>query len=164
MIKCPSCGHMNVAGADECESCLESLTDIPALVHKKGMERRILEGTVADLKPKTAVSIRPGESALAAVEAMRRDKVGCVFVVDGQELVGILSERELLLRASDKNLKATAVRDVMRTHPTCLLEDDQVAEAFHRMAMSGHRHVPIRLKRGSYGVVSARDLLRYLCK
>jgi CBS domain-containing protein len=77
----------------------------------------------------------------------------------------MLSERELLLKTAEAtDLSRTPVREVMRQKPTVLREDDLVAEAFHRMATSNHRHVPVRLKDGSYVVVSARGLLRYLCQ
>jgi len=164
-MKCPACGFENIPGADECESCQASLTDIPALVPKKGMERRILEGTLADLSPKKAVSVAPADSLAKAVETMRRDRMGCVLVLEEGQLLGLLSERELVLRVSEESdLSSTPVRTIMRARPTLLREDDQVAEAFNRMALSGHRHVPVLMKDGSYGIVSARDLLRYLCK
>lgn len=165
-MKCPACGFINLPGSDECGSCQSSLTEIPALVApKKGMERRILEGTVADLSPQRAKSVPPQDSLMMAVEVMRRDKVGCVLVIDGGKLQGVLSERELLLKTSEAtDLARTMVREVMRSNPTCLREDDRVADAFHRMALSGHRHVAVQMSAGGYGVISARDLLRYLCR
>lgn len=164
-MKCPECGFVNVAGSDECESCSSPLTNAEALAPKKGMERRIVEGAVSDLSPKPAITVRSSDSVASAIEAMRQAKVGCVLVVDGGELQGVLSERELLMRLTeDADLAKTSVKGVMRSRPTVLRVDDQVADVFHRMAMSGHRHVAVVFKDGSYGVVSARDLLRYLCK
>lgn len=161
-MKCPDCGTANIDGSDQCDSCHAPLT---VVAPKPGMERRILEGTIADLSPKAALSVGPADSLAKAIETMRGAKVGCVMVVEGGALVGVLSERELLMRASQEtDFKGVLVRDIMRANPTILREDDQVADIFNRMAMSGHRHVPIRLKDGSYGVVSARDLLSYLCK
>jgi CBS domain-containing protein len=141
------------------------LTEIPALAGKKGMERRILEGTVAELSPKKALSVGPGDTLAKAVETMRQAKVGCVLVVERAELVGVLSEREILFKAAESaDLSKIQVGEIMRSRPTVLLEGDQVADAFNRMAMSGHRHVPVQMRDGSHGVISARDLLRYLCK
>lgn len=164
-MKCPNCGFVNMEGADECETCQSSLTDIPALTGKKGMEKKILEGTVSDLAPKPAISVSAADSLRKAVEAMRTNRVGCVFVIDSGRLAGILSERELILKVSESSdLDKTRVKEIMRSNPTVLREDDHVADVFHRMALSNHRHVPVQMRSGSYGVVSARDLLRYLCK
>ena len=164
-MKCPACGFINIAGADECDSCRASLTDIPALSGNKGMQKRILEGFVSDLSPKRFPTVAPEAALSEAVQKMRHDKVGAVLVVRGKELVGVLSERELLLKTGEKTeLSRTPVRKIMRVNPSFLREDDLVADVFHRIAISNHRHVPVRMKDGSYAVVSARSLLRYLCK
>lgn len=161
-MKCPVCGVLNIAGSDECDSCQAPLTD-PA--PKKGMEKRIIEGIVRDLGPKRALTISPADSVQKAVELMRKSGVGCMLVLEKGALTGILSERELLFKTDEAtDLKKTKVADVMRTHQTPLREDDEVGEVFHRLALSGHRHAAVALSDGSFGVVSARDLLRYLCK
>lgn len=163
-MKCPDCGHDNIAGSDECSDCHASLVNI-AKAPKRGMERKILEGALSALSPKRALEVRPTDSLNKAVDMMRGGKVGSVLVTEKNECVGILSERELIRRVPESaDLEKIQVKDVMWPNPTCLDEDDQVAIGFHRMAMSGHLHVPIRLKDGSLGVFSARDLLRYLCK
>ena len=164
-MKCPNCGFLNIAGADECESCLSSLSDLDHLVPKKGMERKIMEGSVADLSPKPALSVAPGDSIKTAIETMRKAKAGSVLVLESGRLVGVFSERELLFGVpASADPAGIAVKELMRRNPTFLSEGDAVADVFHRMAVSGYRHIPVRMKDGSYGVVSARDLLRYLCK
>ena len=96
---------------------------------------------------------------------MRAAKSGCVLAVENGQCKGILSERELLLKTGEKqDVSKTPINSIMHSDPTCLLEGDEVAVAFHRMAFSAHLHMPVRLKDNTYGVVSARDLLRYLCK
>lgn len=164
-MKCPSCGAQNIDGSDACDSCHEPLTDMQALAPKKGMEKRIIEGTVRDLSPKKALTVAPSDDLQKTVEIMRKNNVGCVLVVDKSGLAGVLSERELLFKTNEAaDLKKTKVSEIMRTHQTSLREDDEVAEVFHRLALSGHRHAAVQMRDGSFGVVSARDLLRYLCK
>jgi CBS domain-containing protein len=159
-MRCPSCGFVNLAGADECDGCRASLTAPSAA---RGLERRILEGTVSQLKPKKALTIAAGDSVGHAVEIMQQAKVGCLVVLDADRLAGVISERELLQRSLDPLRLAGSVSSVMRADGTALADSDSVADAFHAMAVSGHRHLPVRLKAGGLGVVSARDLLRYLC-
>jgi len=164
-MKCSSCGFVNIAGTDECGSCRASLTDIPALSGGTGMQKRILEGKVCDLSPKAFPTIGPEAPLEEAVQKMRRAKVGAVLVVRGQDLVGVLSERELLLKTKEEtDLSRTPVGEIMRGNPAFLREDDLVADVFHRMAISNHRHVPVLMRDGSYAVISARALLRYLCQ
>ena len=164
-MKCPDCGASNIAGSDECSGCGAPLVHMAAFLPKRGMERRILEGTVQDLSPQTARSVSPKDSLAKAVAAMRAANVGCVLVVEREKIVGILSERDLILKVPEtRDLAKAKVASVMRERPTCLREDDEVAVVFHQMALSAHWHVPVKLKSGALGVVSARDLLRYLCK
>lgn len=162
-MKCPDCGLDNIPGADDCAGCSASLVNTSA--PKRGMERRIFEGTLEDLSPKKAAQVSPQDSLLKAVDAMRSAKIGCVLAVENGRCVGILSERELILKTPEtQDLARTPVKDLMHPDPACLREGDEVAVVFHRMAFSGHLHVPVLFKDGSYGMVSARDLLRYLCK
>lgn len=164
-MKCPDCSQENIAGADECAACGSSLSRAGELSPKRGMEKKILEGVLADLSPKKAAPVRPSDTLLTAVSAMRAANTGCVLAVENGQCVGILSERELVLKVAEtQDLSRTTVKAVMRASPTCLRADDGVAVAFHHMAMSGYLHFPMRLADGSLGVVSARDLLRYLCK
>ena len=158
---CPSCGHANIDGIDFCDVCQESLT---APAPTRGIEKRILEGCVADLAPKKALSVASRELISAAVDVMRDARVGCLLVIDGGKLAGVLSERELLRQVSDPFKLTSTAGSLMRTGLYSLREDDSVADAFHSMAVTGHRHLPVQLKQGDYGIVSARDLLHYLCR
>ncbi len=164
-MRCPDCGHANIAGADDCSACGASLVNIPAKPAAKGLERKILEGSVADLSPKKAMTVSSEDSLETAVAAMRKAKVGCVLVTENGRLSGVLSEWELLQHSAESApLSSVPVKRALRSNPAVLRETDQLAEMFHQMAISGHRHVPVALSAGGYGVVSARDLLRYLCK
>lgn len=163
MTKCPACGYANIDGSDECDSCRAPLSAAPAA--RPGMEKRILEGSVLDLGLHAALTAAPSDTLAQAVETMREGKMGCVLVLEGGRLAGVLSERELLFRTdAETNLSRTRVGDVMRAEDSWLREDDPVADAFHRMAVSGNRHVPVRRADKSFAVISARDLLSYLCR
>lgn len=162
-MKCPACGSFNIDGSDECDSCRGSLT-LPEQA-KKGMERRILEGTVAQIAPRQALTIGAGKKASEALEQMKKQKIGCLLVLEGGKLTGVVSESSMLSKLKDPlKLGAATVADVMRTDGALLREDDGVADAFHQMAVSNHRHLAVRLGDGRLAVVSSRDLLRYLCE
>jgi CBS domain-containing protein len=162
-MKCPACGAANIEGSDECDSCAAPLVN--AAPPKKGLEKKILEGSVADLAPRQALTISAGQSASEALETMRRHKVGCLLVVEGGKLAGIVSESTLLKKLADPMaFGKTAAGDVMRSDGVVMRDDDSVADAFHQFAVSGHRHLAVRLSDGRMAVLSSRDLLSYLCK
>jgi CBS domain-containing protein len=129
------------------------------------MERRIIEGTVSDLAPRPGINVSMDATLEFAVSEMRANKIGCVLVVDGGELRGVLSEREILMKdGGGAAFDSIPVGGLMRENSICLRETDSLADAFHQMAISGHRHLPVRRQDGLYAVVSARDLMQYLCQ
>lgn len=165
-MKCPDCGFENIAGEEACEACSASLYDLalPEGKAKTSTQRKVLAGTLAQLKPHEAVSLPEEASVADAVAQMRRLKMGCVLVTADGRLSGIFTERDLLLKvAGRKDPAEVRLREVMKPDPQCLKEDDSVALAFHHMAVKEHRHIPVLMKDGRLGIVSSRDLLRYLC-
>jgi CBS domain-containing protein len=95
---------------------------------------------------------------------MAGQKIGCIIVVDGQTVAGIFSERDALLRlgVDAPQLWDRPIREFMTPQPETLEADDKIAFALHKMDVGGYRHVPI-LKDGRLeGVISVRDILRYL--
>ena len=91
--------------------------------------------------------------------------IGCVVVVRDEQVVGIFSERDALLRLSTKaaELKSRPVSEFMTPNPRMLDTEAKIAFAVQRMDLGGYRHVPIVDHSGELcGIVSARDILRYL--
>lgn len=162
-MKCQSCGVSSIDGESECQSCGTSFLEVGSYAQTKGMEKKILEGLVSDLNPQAAWSVSASQNVQDAVDLMRAKKGGCVLVLKERELQGIFSERELLF-LKQPIAGDTPIVQVMRAESVCLRPSDLVADAFHQMAISGHRHLPVKLGAGEYGVVSSRDLLRYLCR
>lgn len=162
---CPACGFDNLPGAEECEQCQQALSDLDHPQPKLGMQRKLLEGKVADLGLRDAVVVRPTDTAADAVRAMRERKMGCVLVTEGGRLAGILTERDLLMKASgDAEPLQRPVREIMKPNPESLKDTDLINVAFHKMAVGGFRHLPVEREGRPLAIVSARDLLRYLCK
>lgn len=160
--RCPDCGHENIAGEELCEACH---TFLSPPTPKDAVARRILKGRVSDLEPAPAPCLQADASVADAVRLMREKRKGCVLVTRGRELASIFTERDLLLRVAGlKDPERLKLSEAMKPEPRCLRHDDTVAFAFHHMAVNGFRHVPVRLADGSLGVVSSRDLLRYLCR
>jgi CBS domain-containing protein len=92
-------------------------------------------------------------------------KVGCVVVADGAKPLGIFSERDALRKISDRaaQLADKPVSEFMTSNPQTLMADAKIAFAVQRMDLGGFRHLPVVDRAGELiGVISARDILRYL--
>ena len=91
---------------------------------------------------------------------MREFDVGSVLVFDEGELVGIVTEHDLLRAAAEGvNPADVIVRDYMTTDPVPVLVDDEVADAAAVMLSLHSRHLPVIEGDRVVGLVSARDLL-----
>ncbi len=95
---CPACSAVNLPGADRCEDCLFPFSKLDIPLPTEGLQKRLMEDTVADLKPIAAVTIMAEASVDQAVQLLKDKSVGCVLVLEGESLVGILSERDVLYK------------------------------------------------------------------
>jgi len=159
MIKCRSCGHKNIAGTEDCESCSVPLYPKP----KMGLSAKIEESTITDLSPRKAITVTPADTVEKAALLMREHKMGCVLVVEDGKISGIMTERDILFGiAGIKDPAAVKTCDIMHKDPVCLQADDPVSYAFHHMSVGGYRHLPVYDGNKPIGMISARDLLRHL--
>jgi CBS domain-containing protein len=89
---------------------------------------------------------------------------GSLAVVDGFDLVGLITERDLVrAAAAEMDFAATPVCDLMGADPDTFDPDLDVWDAAAWISESGYRHLPVMDDAGELlGVVSIRDLLRAL--
>ena len=164
-MRCPDCGQENIAGEEICQSCDAPLADLAMPRAKGGVQTKIIEGTIADVNPHVAIAVAGTSTVADAIKLMRSGKMGCVLVMQEGALAGIFTERDLLMKiAGLKDPAQVRLADVMNHDPQCLSDTDSIAFAFHNMALKGYRHIPISRADGSLGIISSRDLLRYLCR
>jgi CBS domain-containing protein len=102
----------------------------------------------------------PGESLADAAIRMRDHGVGSLAVVDGEDLVGILTERDLLWAMADGAAPhVTKVSTYMSAPPVVVKPDTDVIAASRVMVEQDVRHLPVMEAGQLKGMISARDLL-----
>lgn len=97
-----------------------------------------------------------------AVALMRSARVGAVAVNDGDKLVGIFTERDVMLRVvgEERNPAETLVSEVMVSEPVSVTPEARRAEALELMLSNHFRHLPIIDEAGTaIGMLSIRHLL-----
>jgi CBS domain-containing protein len=159
---CPSCGFENIEGEDECANCGADLRTADTPHPGSDFEARLVGERLAALSPPAPATIDPSATADEAAAQMRRDHVEALVVDDGQRLVGILTERDLLMKLAGHGDGQLRVADVMTPDPVVLRGDDTMAVALHKMALGGFRHIPIVADGRARGIVSARDIFRHI--
>ena len=119
------------------------------------------EMVVGDLiKGQDVVAIKGTEPVRSAARIMFDRKVGSVVVMDGNELVGIFTERDALYLfvATRRSPDTTPVSEVMTTNPHTVMRDTTARKAFQMMTDGGYRHLPVMEGGKVVGVVSRRLL------
>ena len=101
--------------------------------------------TVADVMTRGVRTLTPTDSVSQAAQAMDELNVGVIPVCDGDKLVGMVTDRDIVVRgvAQDCDLKTTKLADVMSTNVRCATEEQDVDEILGQMAGSQIRRMPV---------------------
>jgi len=162
-MKCPSCGAENIEGSDRCEVCMEPLQYLGVPQPKEGFQAHIMLDSIKDLAVIRPAAVKSEDPVSHAIEVMRERRAGCVLVIDDGKLTGILSEVDLLFRMSSATeVSRMKVSQIMTSNPETIDEDASMAYALHLMSIGGYRHLPVLAEDQSIGIISIKDLLRYL--
>jgi CBS domain-containing protein len=105
-------------------------------------------------------SISDVASVREAAREMADKHIGCLVILSGGHLKGIISERDIMTRvvAAGLDADATRVADVMTTRVTTVAPDESSEQALMRMQEGGFRHLPIAKDGVVLGMLSVRDL------
>ncbi len=104
--------------------------------------------------------VGPDTSLFVAAESLIENGIGSLAVVDGRELAGIFTERDLV-RATAEGIDPheATVREWMTTAPDTIGPEVDVDEAAAWLLEMGYRHLPVMEGDELLGIVSIRDLL-----
>ncbi|MFC1530040.1 cyclic nucleotide-binding/CBS domain-containing protein [Gemmatimonadota bacterium] len=117
--------------------------------------------TVGDLVQGREVHSVGGDITVReASRFMAEKKIGLVPVTDGEKVIGVFGERDLLKRVVAEGLDpdATLVNDVMTTTMICSPPDETYEQAGSKMIEKGIRHLVVADADQLVGVISLRDL------
>ena len=131
--------------------------------------------TVGQTCTRSVVTAQPEETIQAVAQRMAQDDVGTLVVVEGNRPVGIITDRDLVLRVMAKELRPqdVTVRAAMTGHPVCVSEHMALEEAMALMrgyppclCLEGPQDVPsfFDLHRHPQWAAPVARLYRWLCR
>ncbi|HEX8986876.1 MAG TPA: CBS domain-containing protein [Rhodocyclaceae bacterium] len=130
---------------------------------KGGKAPSVQDRTVAEALPsRPLVAVGPSDTVLNAAQAMAAANCGSALVLAGDTVVGIVTERDLLIKviAAGADPASTPVEAVMTKKPICAHHDMPVTHALYTMRELGFRHIPVLdPERHPLGVFALRDAL-----
>jgi CBS domain-containing protein len=119
--------------------------------------------TVGEVMTKDVVVVSPDDPVEEAVRSMIDHDIGAVVVLEGKGPVGILTERDLMRRMLDQpDLLSARVGAVMSSPVVTTGPDVEMVDAFDLMNAGNVRRLPVVEREGLVGIVTERDLLRWV--
>ncbi len=107
-------------------------------------------------------TIGPDATVYQALRVMADKNVGALLVLEGSELVGIISERDYARKVALRGQTAhsTFVQDIMSTNVTSIRPDQTVEECMALMTDRRIRHLPVVDDGRLEGVISIGDVVK----
>jgi len=118
--------------------------------------------TILDEKGSKVITIGAHTSVYDAVAKMDEHRVGAVFVVDGDALVGVLSERDYTRKIilQGRSSRETTVAEIMSSPVVSVEATTSLGQCMHLMTDRRVRHLAVVEAGSLVGVVSIGDVVR----
>src|SRR5262245_38826765 len=119
-------------------------------------------GSILEKKGRVVHSIGPGESVYTAVAKLNEARVGALLVMDGSQLVGVISERDYTrdVILQGRSSKDTRVSEIMSAPVISVEPSTPLAECMRLVTERRGRHLPVIDAGRVVGVISIGDLVR----
>lgn len=117
-----------------------------------------------DSKGRDVLTVEPDTTVHDAIEKMEDISAGTAVVMDGDDVVGIVAERDIIRKVvlADNKLDQVKVSEVMSTNLTTVTPETSLDECMELITEKRIRHLPV-LRDGSLcGIVSIGDIVKYL--
>jgi CBS domain-containing protein len=124
-------------------------------------QRRNESQPVRDIMTPNPECVTEKDSVLQAARIMRDKDTGAVPVVDGRKIIGLITDRDIVVRAiaDGKDINNCRVNEVMSKQVRTVNEDASVREVLNTMSGAQVRRVPVVNRNNELvGIVSMKDL------
>jgi CBS domain-containing protein len=118
--------------------------------------------TVRDSMTANPKTVSPETTAMEAAKLMATEDVGSLPVIVDEQLVGIVTDRDLVIQLVARGLdpKNVHIADVYTEQPAVASPDEQLDEALERMAQEQVRRLPVVSDGQLVGMLAQADVAR----
>jgi len=119
-------------------------------------------GDLLDEKGHEVLSISPDAMVYDAIELMARHEIGALVVMDGNRVVGMLSERDYARKIilQDRSSRSTRIDEIMTRDIVFVQAEESIEECMSLMTQNRIRHLPVLQDGNIAGIVSIGDLVK----
>lgn len=115
---------------------------------------------ISEIMTSDVQTVTPDTDLVTVAKYMKDLDVGVIPVVEGDQLVGLITDRDIVIRAiaGGKQAKESQVREYMSPSPTTVSSSDNVSKAAEIMAREQIRRLPVVDSGKLVGIVSIGDV------
>ena len=131
------------------------------LGQSKEARREVL---VEDIMKTRVVTMSESATISEAARMMRRSGIGCVIVKDASNVLGIITERDIVRSLTDGHSDADTIAEIASKPLTVIGPRDSVSEAAGILADKGIKRLPVVDSQRLVGILTSTDLVRFYDK
>lgn len=130
------------------------------------MDTNVTVEALLNAKGRTVWSVSPDTTVFEVIRLMAERNVGSLLVMEGERLVGIVSERDYARKVAlqGKNSRTTPVSEILTPSVHHVTPEATVAECMERMTDKRVRHLPVLADGKVVGVISIGDLVTWIMR
>jgi len=113
---------------------------------------------VKDVMTKNVITIDSNHTILDAFKLYRDTKVGSLIVTEHNQLVGIVTERDLIEKAINKDLRTTQIKDIMSSKVITISPLDNLETALKIMKKNRVKKLPVTSSNKLKGIITITDI------
>jgi CBS domain-containing protein len=115
---------------------------------------------VKDIMKSKIVTVSHDETIKNACQKYKDFKIGCLIVLDNDNIVGLVTERDIIERTIllDKDPNTAKIRDIMTTDLITIDMDEKVMKAVDVMKDNNIKKLPVTHKGSLIGIVTSTDI------
>ena len=132
--------------------------------HVKALDSSTFRKPIKSIRVKKPLTLSPDKTVADAIELMQKNRVGCVVITEHEKMVGIFTERDVMMRVAGKKLaEQRKLKEFMTSKVEGFQPEDSVAFVLNAMHVGGYRHVPVVDESGKpLAVISIKDIVGFL--
>ena len=117
---------------------------------------------ILNAKGKNVYSVHSTTTVYEALKVMGEKNIGAILVIDGNDLKGILSERDYARKIvlKDKSSKETLVHEIMESNVFSVKLSNNIEDCMELMSSKRIRHLPVLENEIVVGIISISDVLK----
>lgn len=125
----------------------------------------LVDVRIDELPRRTVCKVDPSTPLAEVYRRLDEEQAVAILVCEGDELVGIFTERDALYLSISGTTPETPISEVMSRDPITLSKHDKLVAAIHKMAEEGIRHVPVLGDSDEeIGLIGGRDILKMIAE